>query len=61
MNEHDASAKTGPGDEGLPASRSDESPSRYGDPAHDLFGHGWAPNGKPANTEYTGRHRAPDA
>lgn len=61
MNEHDAST-TGPGDDGTPVNPSHESASRFGDPALDLFGNGWAPNGGPAtSTEYTGRHRAPDA
>lgn len=58
MNEHDTSAASGPGDDETPPGPA----PRSGDPAHDLFGNGWAPNGGPATkSEYTGRHRAPDA
>jgi len=60
MNEHDASPMTSPS--GHASSTSDESAARSGDPSHDLFGNGWAPKGRLVNTtEYTGRHRAPEA
>lgn len=62
MTKHDASAATGSGDDGMPTGPSYESASRFGDPALELFGNGWALSRGPAtNAEYTGRHRAPDA
>jgi hypothetical protein len=62
MSEQDASATTGPNDDGLAPSASGGSASLCGDPALELFGNGWAPKGGPAgNTGYEGRHRAPDA
>jgi hypothetical protein len=62
MTEQDASATTRPGDDGVPTSAWHGSASLSRDPALELFGNGWAPNGGPASTtDYAGRHRTPDA
>jgi hypothetical protein len=62
MIEQDASPTTGPGDDAVPIGASSGSASLCGDPALELFGNGWSPHsGLASNTDYTGRHRAPDA
>jgi hypothetical protein len=62
MTEHDASTPAELGDDGVPTTVSRGSASLSRDPALELFGSGWAPKHGPTDeTDYTGRHRAPDA
>ena len=47
----------------LPSTTSYGSDRFFGDPALELFGHGWNPNPEPRSSSsdtYTGRHRAPE-